>query len=213
MTADIQQLTENNREEFLGVIGDLLDRASLSENHFILLKAEDGYDVETYHKYVPFLKESNAISKQSSVVDFYELEARIYVNRPELEQLKKSLLSSTAQKMYTSASISFDGKTIRLNYADSTSTVWVFKNQGSSAFMHSVFVKLFKNPDEPVSPKNVDRRIGTVVKDIPKTIGFSGILKKLFFEVNSKEQTLTFHPKCKLTVEQAEKLTAYVNKL
>jgi len=213
MTAELQRLTENNRQEFLGIIDDLLDRNGLAQSNFIKLKAEDGYDVETYRKYVPFLKAHSAIEDQSSVMDFIDLEASVYVNENQLKELKNLLLNGTAQKMYTTASISFDGKVIKLNYAGSTSTIWEFRNQGSNAFMHSIFLKLFKNPDEPISPKSVDHRIATTVKDFPKTVGFSGILKKLFFEVNSKEQTLTLHTKLNLTSEQAEMLTNHVNKL
>jgi len=213
MTAELQRLTENNRREFLGIIDDLLDRNGLAQNKLIKLKAEDGYDVETYRKYVPFLKAHDAIENRSSVMDFVDLEASVYVNEKQLNELKSLLLNGTVQKMYTSASISFNGKVIKLNYADSILNIWEFKNQGSNAFMHSIFLKLFKNPDEPISPKDVDQRIATKVKDFPKTVGFSGILKKLFFEVNSKEQTLTLHTKQTLTPEQAEMLTKHVNKL
>jgi len=212
MTAELQRLTENNRQEFLGIIDDLLDRYGLTQGNLIKLKVEDGYDVETYSKYVPFLKEYGAIEERSSVMDFIELEASVYVNESQLKDLKNNLINGVAQKMYTTASITFNGKVIHLNHGGSTVRIHEFKIHSKKAYMYSIFHKLYTFPDEETPIKEIVPNCGTPAKDVPKTIGFVGELKNIFFEVDSKKNTLTFHKQRKLTAKESEILTRFVNK-
>lgn len=92
MNAKLENLTDKNRAEFLGIVDDLLDRYTFSENGRIVLTTDNGDDVKAYHKYHPILKDVDAIERRSDLADWPDghggLEARIYVRIDKLRELR-----------------------------------------------------------------------------------------------------------------------------
>lgn len=94
-------------------------------------------------------------------------------------------------------------KTIRLTALGRTVNIKKFNSKLSANY------KAFKRPNlranEALTKKDMGiPPRGTAVKDIPKTMGFNGKLKNIFFTTDSKNQTLMLHPEKILKGSEAE---------
>lgn len=101
-------------------------------------------------------------------------------------------------------------KVIKLTYNGVKITVYDMKSKNTDGF--KVFESLMSHPETPLDKEELgvpNKR--SAVKDIPKTIGFTGELKKAFFSVDSTRQTLMLHPQVSLTRDKAETIFALVN--
>lgn len=102
-------------------------------------------------------------------------------------------------------------KTVRLVYQGISRNLKTFKSVKN---INYIFLKnLLDRPDEALDRTYLGiAKYRTKVKDLPKTAGFTGELIPIFFDVDTKNQKLTLHPKKHLTQEEAETISSFVKK-
>jgi hypothetical protein len=74
-------------------------------------------------------------------------------------------------------------------------------------------LKLITDAGEPIKKSELGLiKTGTLLKDIPKNMGFKGILRELFVEYDSTEGTLLIHKNRILNNEDNNRLKAYIGR-
>ncbi len=121
-------------------------------------------------------------------------------------------LNPVEQKTDNIAKVSLNSatRTIRLTVAGTTKNVHKFRSKQDANYI--IFKNLTLYPDRAMTKKDLGvPRILSPLKDIPKTMGFKGELKSIFFTIDTKDKTLTLHPNKLLTNDELEILSHYVN--
>lgn len=92
MSYSIEELTENNRKQFLQIIISLLDKLTFSNNGIIKISTLEGDDLNWFQNYKPYLIKHSVISPSDSILDWgYHLEATLHINKENLIELKNIL--------------------------------------------------------------------------------------------------------------------------
>ncbi len=110
------------------------------------------------------------------------------------------------------AKLSLNQKVLKLNFKGITYTLKEFDS--TKRFNYALMKYLLDNPDEWVSEnwfKNY--RMRTKIKDWPKLMGFTGELKDIFIDVDTKEQKIILNPQKSLTSDEVEILKKLVKTL
>lgn len=155
---------------------------------------------------VKFLKYYDAYTKAAkpALNQYLALSGEVPL-QPEIKPEEPQLTQSFSAKL----SLNSATKTIRLTALGKTVDVKKFGRQADNYIM---LTNLYRHPNEALTRKGMGvLPKGSLVKDIPKTMGFSGEMKSIFFTVDSKLQTLTLHPEKVLTPDEAEIIQAFVN--
>ena len=120
-----------------------------------------------------------------------------------------AMITKSRDKNIAEISLNKSSKTVRISYNGVSKNLKTFK---SSKKINYLFLSnLLNNPDEPLNRLLLGvSKHSTKVKDLPKTAGFTGELKNIFFDIDSKNQTLALHPKKSLTPEEAETINSFV---
>lgn len=95
------------------------------------------------------------------------------------------------------------------------STTYTFKQFASTKnFNYKLMKFLLDRPDEWVSQNDIKHfKIRSKAKDWPKIMGFTGELKDIFFDVDTKEQKIMLNSQKSLTPDEAEILKSIVKTL
>lgn len=112
------------------------------------------------------------------------------------------------------AKLSLNKKVLKLNFGGTTYTLKRFDS--TKRFNYNLANILLIRPDEWVKKEDLGsafKAIGSKVKDWPKLMGFTGELKDIFIDVDTKEQKIMLNPKKSLTSDEAEILKKLVNTL
>lgn len=109
------------------------------------------------------------------------------------------------------AKLSLAQKSLKLNIGGVTHTLKHFES--TKRFNYNLARYLLNRPDQWVSKNDLASfRMRSEIKDWPKLIGFTGDLKDIFINVNTKEQTIMLNPNKSLTPNEAAILLRLVNK-
>jgi hypothetical protein len=120
--------------------------------------------------------------------------------------------SLQAPKVEQKVKLSMSGKVLRIMYNGTTRNIMTFKSVNNANY--KACRALYERPDEPLTKQQMDlKKTSTQVKDMPKTMGFKGELKNVFFSTDTKNQTITLHPTKSLTPDETAIVSAYVNSL
>jgi hypothetical protein len=116
-----------------------------------------------------------------------------------------------ADKSVAQITLNRASKTARLTYQGISCDLKTFKSVKN---INYIFLKnLLDSPDEALDRNFLGvSKYRTRVKDLPKTAGFTGELIPIFFDVDTKNQKLTLHPKKSLTPEERETINFFVKK-
>lgn len=167
---------------------------------------------------IEFLRSFKIELNLTKYLRYYD--AYLQAARPALEQylelsgerlhVHDSAVSEAIETAFAKLSFNISTKTIRLTVFNKTVDVKRFNSKSSANY--KIFAYLYNHPNEAFGRKELGLGLrGTVVKDIPKTMGFNGSLKNIFFTLNTKEQTLMLHPEKTLTKQEIEILKDVVN--
>lgn len=221
---DVSVLTARNKVNILKAVNLILDEYAFAENnvvrigfgtfkkadefsrlHFLLMKYSLVGEIE--HKF----------SQSESVALYFSVDHAGLLKLKDLliQDFSSSGTSQSSQSVGSArkAKINFNAssKTIRLTYNGTTKNVHRFRNKQSSNYV--VFNHLYLSPDTPLTKQEMG--VGSMrsdLKDIPKTMGFGGLLKHIFFTIDKLNRTLTLHTNKTVSTEEAEILSKYVNK-
>lgn len=110
------------------------------------------------------------------------------------------------------AKLSLVQKNLKLNLNGITYTLKRFAS--TKNFNYKLMKFLLDRPDEWVSRNDLMHfKMISKAKDWPKLMGFTGELKDIFTNVDTKEQKIMLNPKKSLTPDEAEILKSIVNTL
>ena len=110
------------------------------------------------------------------------------------------------------AKLSMVQKVLKVNLGGTTYTLKRYDS--TKRFNYKLMKYLLDNPDEWVSESRFESfRMRSKVKDWPKLMGFTGELKDIFLDVNTKERKIMLNPKKSLTPDETEILKTLVNTL
>jgi hypothetical protein len=110
------------------------------------------------------------------------------------------------------AKLSLSQKTLKLNFNGVTHTLKRFDS--TKRFNYKLAKFLLDRPDEWVSQNDLAHfNMRSKAKDWPKLMGFTGELKDIFINVDTKEQKIMLNPQKSLTPDEAENLKKLVNTL
>jgi hypothetical protein len=110
------------------------------------------------------------------------------------------------------AKLSLVQKNLKLNLNGITFTLKRFAS--TKNFNYKLMKFLLDRPDEWVSRNDLMHfKMISKAKDWPKLMGFTGELKDIFTNVDTKEQKIMLNPKKSLTPDEAEILKSIVNTL
>lgn len=149
---------------------------------------------------VKFLKYYDAYIKAAKpALDEY---LALSENKPLQEEIQIAAPRQT-EDFPARLSLNSATKTIRLTALGKTVDIKRFNSKASANYR--AFKQLSLRANEALSKKDMGvPPNGTAVKDIPKTMGFNGKLKNIFFTTDSKKQTLILHPEKILKGSEAE---------
>jgi len=157
----------------------------------------------------------NGLSQEYIKQSFLDLTTYKITVFDNIESIVNSLdrgaeIVNSRNKSIAKITFNKNSKTIRLTFDGLTRDI---KQIGDNSVNGLTLIKnLLLYPNEPRTRQELglDRSL-TVLKDWPKTLGFSGKLKNIFFDIDSKNKTITFYPEKLLTPDEAEIVKAFVN--
>lgn len=202
----------------------------LNEQAIVLEVLAQEYKCITYKTNIPFKNERDfsptdllditEISMQgmntlesvkSGYFDMREYDIEV---KPEFVNLVQTIdednVSTTATREYAEISLDKAKRVLRISYGGLSRNLKHFKSAKNANY---VFMSnLLLRPNETLDRNELGlTKQRSRVKDLPKTAGFDGPLKAIFFDIDSKHQTINFHNKKNLSSVEAEIVSSYVN--
>lgn len=112
--------------------------------------------------------------------------AEFEVIKPSLKRLM--VPSSASGTSHHKATLSLKAKNLWISINHKTYLLWSYKN--TKANSHKIITTLLAKPDQELTldKLNLSANTKTVMKDIPKNIGFSGALRELFIELGYSDK-------------------------
>jgi hypothetical protein len=227
----LNSLTELNKKQLLKAIDKILDEYAYSAHGVTKLDFDNWSDVDEYRKAHDLLVRLYLVNELNPE-NFMDLKGistvwvfiKLKVNIDKLAELKNALTSmvdsndadgkENIDQVYAGKeaklSLNSSTKTIRLTYDRKTRNVHVFRSKLDANYV--MFKNLYLRPDQALDKNGMGApRAVSPVKDLPKTMGFIGDLKGIFFTIDTKNKTLKLHPEKLLTPDEAETLDQFVN--
>lgn len=107
--------------------------------------------------------------------------------------------------------VALHGKYVRLVHRGHSIDLKRFKSTKLSNYI--IFKKLYSNPDVPKTKEDLDSAaVKTLLRELPKMMGFETELRDIFFTINAKDRTIMFHPSKNLDSREDEILNRYVKR-
>jgi hypothetical protein len=164
-------------------------------------------------------KQKELINEVSQIADKndFMIEDAFERNHAEIEKDRQTPVhtldaQSTQENGGQIAKLSLAQKSLKLNFNGVTHTLKHFDS--TKRFNYKLVKFLLDRPDEWVSQNDLAHfRMRSKVKDWPKLMGFTGELKDIFIDVDTKEQKIMLNPQKSLTPDEAEILKRFVNTL